>query len=73
MSRMSTKPVLHCVRCGGPVIIASLETYFPDEEGKVLFEWMRNLNKIAMCERCKGQYDLYAPQGRTHDWAAGRP
>lgn len=73
MSRMSTQPVIKCKRCGRPVIVASLETFFPDEDTTALREMMSNINKIVMCEQCLGEYNVKATQNRADDWAAGRP
>lgn len=73
MSRMSTEAMLRCRRCGRPVVVSHLETYFPDESGKQLFPWMQGLSKIAMCERCLGEYNHKAKDNRADDWAAGRP
>lgn len=55
------------------MVVSHLETYFPDESGKQLFPWMQGLSKIAMCERCLGEYNHKAKDNRADDWAAGRP
>ena len=72
MSKMSTKPVLLCRRCGKPLVVTRLETTVPDEDGSLLHDFMSNLHKIALCKFHQAQRTFYAKKGRLDDWEAGR-
>jgi hypothetical protein len=68
---MSTKAVLRCKYCGRPVIVTMLRTTQPDPSTRQLGEFMSNLNKIAICPRCKNKYNYMASQGRSDEFLRG--
>jgi len=71
MSQMNTTPVLSCKRCGELLVVSHLSTSESDPEGQILFSFMANLGKIALCPFCRQQRDWYIMQGRGEDWEKG--
>lgn len=70
---MSTEPVFKCRRCGRPVVVKRLETSHPDPDGKLLFQLMASLHKIALCNFHQNQRNWYAANGRMSEWERGAP
>jgi hypothetical protein len=73
MSELNTIPVFRCRYCGYPVELKHLSTAMPDPEGKILYELMRNIDKVVYCNSCKRKRNYYAAEGRINDFNAGRP
>lgn len=69
MSVMKTSPVFYCRGCGKQ-LIATLNTTVPDVDGKLLFMFMKNLEKIALCKPCRAKRDYYASEGREDEFEA---
>jgi hypothetical protein len=57
MSQLNIKPVLSCKRCGRHVILAQMNTFIPDSDGKALDEMAAGVAKNVYCERCRHEMD----------------
>lgn len=68
MSVMSTVPVLYCKVCGKAVYVTGLKTMSKDENGELLHELMRGLDKISYCDYHRKQREYYASQGRLAEF-----
>jgi hypothetical protein len=64
-------PVLRCKRCRAYIVVKEMQTYRPDPDGSMLREWLRHLEKTALCPNCQNQYNYYASQNRLQDWERG--
>lgn len=73
LSQMKSAVVLHCVRCGKPVILRHLSTQKQDVDGQQLHAFMRSVAAHALCTNCQAQRNYYASINRLDDWEAGRP
>ena len=71
MSVMSTVPVLYCKVCGAAVYVTGLKTATSDEDGELLHELMKGLDKIAYCKYHRKQKEYYASQGRLAEFGGG--
>ena len=71
MSQMSTVPVFRCKYCGKAVYVTELRTTKSDPDAEMLYEFMRNLKRIAICNSCKRKYNYMASQGRADEFLTG--
>lgn len=71
MSQMSTQAVLKCKYCGKKIVVTQLSTSKPDPQAEQLYEFMNNLEKIAICPSCRKKYNYYAKQGRSDEFLRG--
>ena len=70
---MKSAVVLHCVRCGKPVVLSQLSTTAADINGEQLHQMMRAVASKALCKDCEARRHYYIGVGRLEDWEAGRP
>ena len=70
---MKSAVVLHCVRCGRPVVLRHLSTQKSDMDGQQLHGFMRSVAAHALCMTCTAQRAYYISVNRLADWEAGRP
>jgi len=71
MAIMSTVAVLHCPRCGKPVVSQHVETY-KDASGEKLHRIMAHLGEIAYCKDCLAARNYYIQVRRLPEWFGGR-
>ena len=67
MSELKNEVVLTCRGCGRPVVCTHLSTAQADPEMKLLDEFIKNLQRIALCEHCNARRAYLAERGRGQE------
>jgi hypothetical protein len=67
MAEMATIPVYACRKCAAPVYVTHLSS-IDDPKAEKLKDFMQNLGKIALCNKCRKAEMWYAQQGRSDEF-----